>query len=93
MQKLKDLAVKTGEYVKDGKTKNRYENIGGLFEKDGNQFILMKRTFNPAGVNSERDTILISMFDTQEHGKASADKKAGDQAEAANPINTDEIPF
>ena len=90
MQKLKDLAVKTGEYTdKSGAKKNRYENIGVLMEKDGNQFILMKRTFNPAGVNSDRDTILVSLFDTQEHGKGAAEKKAGDQPAAPET----DIPF
>jgi hypothetical protein len=26
-----DIVIKTGEYQKDGKTKNRYKNIGTLF--------------------------------------------------------------
>lgn len=87
MRKVKDLVVKTGEYQKDGQTKARYENIGSIFEKDGKQFILMKRTFNPAGVPSDRDTIMVGMFD--------ADNKAtgNSTAQAGGGGVPDEIPF
>lgn len=64
---FKDIAVKTGEYEHNGETKGRYKNCGKLMENDdGGLFILMDRTFNPAGVPSgdrESDQILISTFD------------------------------
>lgn len=65
MNKLYDLAVKTGEYEKDGQTKGRYLNIGAIMEKDdGGRFILLNRTFNPAGVPNpdNRDNLIVSMF-------------------------------
>jgi hypothetical protein len=62
--KLYDLAVKTGEYQSQGQTKGRYENIGAVMRgQDGGQFIMLKKTFNPAGVMGDRDTVLISCFE------------------------------
>ena len=63
-KKVYDIAVKTGEYQKDGETKNRYENVGVILKGDNGSFIIMNRTFNPAGVpNPEcRNTVLLSLF-------------------------------
>lgn len=62
MAKTHDLAVKVGEYQKDGQTKNKYENVGVVMEGQNGPYILLKKTFNPAGVNSEKESIVISMF-------------------------------
>lgn len=86
MKKLYDLAVKTGEYEKDGHTKGRYLNIGAIMEKDdGGRFILLNRTFNPAGVpNPEnRDNLIVSMF--------SVDKQ--NEPEPQETKDNDSIPF
>lgn len=69
--KLKDLAVKVGSYTDraSGQEKGRYENVGALMQSDdGNMFVMLKRTFNPAGVpgNADRDSLLISAFDPQQ---------------------------
>lgn len=64
--KIRDLAVKTGEYRdRDGNTKGRYENVGVMMRgDDGGEFLLIKRTFNPAGVPNpdNRDTVSVSCF-------------------------------
>jgi len=64
MTKKYDLAVKTGSYQKDGETKNRYENIGAVFQGDDGPFIVLKRSFNPAGVPFKEgsDSIMVSCF-------------------------------
>ena len=66
MQKLYDLAVKTGEYQNSqGETKGRYENIGSLMQNENGQFLILKRTFNPAGVPNPdcKDSVLVSCFE------------------------------
>ena len=76
MKKIKDLTVKVGTYQKDGQEKNRYLNIGSMMEDDnGGTFILMNRTFNPAGVpNPEnRESVLVSMFDVKSRGNSPGD--------------------
>jgi len=67
--KTHNLAVKVGEYQKDGQTKNRYINVGSVMSGENGQFILMDRTFNPAGVpNPEnKDSVLISVFDVNQN--------------------------
>ena len=68
-----DLAVKTGTYPKGGETKNRYENIGSVFQDDnGGEFMTLKRTFNPAGVPNPdgKDSIIISRFAVREQTEA-----------------------
>lgn len=69
MKKTHDVVVKVGSYEKDGQTKNRYENIGSRMEKeDGGAFILIRRTFNPAGVPNpdNKDSIIISLFEVKD---------------------------
>lgn len=85
--KLYDLAVKTGEYQdSDGKTKGRYENIGAVMRNDNGQFLMLKRTFNPAGVEARGDSILVSMFEPK------ADRRGNSQPQTQGSMD-DEIPF
>lgn len=67
--KIKDLAVKVGTYTDStGTEKGRYDSVGALMQSDdGNMFVMLKRTFNPAGVpgNADRESILVSAFDPQ----------------------------
>lgn len=67
-QKLYDVVVKTGSYVNgQGETKNRYENVGYVMQGDNGQFVILKRTFNPAGVPNpeDKDSVILSMFEPQ----------------------------
>lgn len=85
MKKLYDLAVKTGTYEKDGETKNRYENVGSVMEKDdGGRFILLNRTFNPAGVPNpdNRSNVILSMF-----------KNEPKKESAPPPVSDDDVSF
>ena len=68
MKKKYDLAVKVGEYNKDGQTKSRYQNVGALMDGPNGEFILINKTFNPAGVPSlpDSDKIVISLFASKE---------------------------
>ena len=62
MAKTHDLAVKVGEYEKDGQKKGRYENIGAVMSGDNGPYIILKKTFNPAGIQDGKDSVLLSMF-------------------------------
>ena len=70
MGKLYDLAVKIGEYEKDGQTKNRYKNIGAMWEgqewngQPGTPYIRLDALFNPAGVPRKEgsDSIIVTLF-------------------------------
>lgn len=90
-KKAYDLAVKVGTYEKGGETKNRYLNIGAVLEKDdGGKFILLDRTFNPAGVPNPdgKSSIIISMFEPK------GDDKQTKQDAPPNPVDDEsQIPF
>lgn len=65
MAKQYDLSVKVGEYTdRDGNTKSRYQNVGVVMDGANGPYILLNRTFNPAGVpgQADRESIIISMF-------------------------------
>lgn len=67
--KIHDLAVKVGEYEKDGQKKGRYENVGAIIEGQNGPYIILKKTFNPAGVNSDGENIFVSMFPVEKKEK------------------------
>lgn len=105
-KKIRDIAVKTGEYQDrtTGETKGRYQNVGALMKnEDGSVFILLARWFSPAGINSDRDTVLLSCFEqrdqgeTQNGGGANAGRtnsQSGRQQQAgANRSADEDIPF
>jgi hypothetical protein len=66
--KTHDACVKTGTYESNGETKGRYLNVGALMQGDKGPFLLMERTFNPAGVLNDdgRSTVLISFFEVDD---------------------------
>ena len=70
-KKIKDLVVKMGTYTdrNSGQEKSRWETIGAIMQSDEDQsmFVMLKRTFNPAGVPNQdsRESILVSAFDPQ----------------------------
>ncbi len=101
VKKIKDIAVKTGEYQDaSGATKGRYQNVGALMKSDdGSVFILLEKWFNPAGVsgNADKSSVLLSCFDLRDKDDAgqSSAAPAGRPAAARGgaPAMSDDIPF
>lgn len=61
--KIKDLVVKTGTYFINGDKKSRYENVGAVMQgDDGGEFMLLKRTFNPAGVPNPESRDVVTLY-------------------------------
>jgi hypothetical protein len=93
----KDLAVKTGSYTdRDGNTKNRYENIGRLMDGKDGQYLLLKRTFNPAGisVDADRDMIVVSVFEPREQGdKPARQEQPRESSQPPQNGEDPDIPF
>jgi len=96
-KKIRDLLVKVGSYTdrNTGQEKARWENVGALMVNDDNgeksYFIMLKKTFNPAGVPSQegRESILISAFvpqerDSQNSGGGQQERSGGDYSSASN---------
>lgn len=101
-RKIYDLAVKTGTYQVNGETKGRYENVGAVMQSDdGSQYMMLKRTFNPAGApfKDGSDAILVSMFAPKEQSGAPqqrqrpAQQASGHQGGGTPQGPDDDIPF
>jgi len=94
-KKTKDLAVVTGSYMKDGASKNRYQNVGYILEDEkGAKMIMLNRSFNPAGVPFKEgsDTIIVNQFDVKDKAAPAHQAAPAPTDYDANDPNSD-IPF
>lgn len=91
-QKIYDAAVKVGEYQKDGETKGRYLNVGAVLKGENGPYLLLDRTFNPAGVaNPEaRGNVIVSLFQPKQE---QAPAPAPQQQDQGGGFQDDSIPF
>ena len=96
MGKKFDLVVKVGEYTDgQGQTKGRFKNVGVMMDGDKGPYILLDRTFNPAGVggNEGRESIIVSLYEPKDgvgQQQAPAAKSGGYEA---RDIEEDSVPF
>ncbi len=104
-----DLAVKVGEYEKDGEPRSRYLNIGELItHSDGRSFISINAAYlSPALLmfirehqkKGSRDKAFITVFDPKEEGQPRRAVSSGSQstssAQGKPPADDfdDDIPF
>lgn len=66
-KKLYDVVASVGSYTdRQGNEKRRYENVGVMMEGEKGPYLMLKRTFNLAGVPTDRDTVLLSLFEPKE---------------------------
>ncbi len=74
-----DVSVKTGSYQKDGETKNRYLQVGSILKGEHGPYMIMERTFNPAGLPNpeDRSSLILSLFKPRE--KDGASRGPGDE--------------
>jgi hypothetical protein len=96
MGKKFDLVVKVGEYTDgQGQTKGRFKNVGVMMEGDNGPYLLLDRTFNPAGVggNEGRESIIVSLYEPRQDGagqQAPASKSGGYKS---RDLDGDDVPF
>ena len=97
MAKKYDLVVKVGEYTDgQGQTKGRFKNVGVVMDGQNGPYILLDRTFNPAGVggNDGRESIIVSMYEPKQDGAQRTQQRSPAPAQRApqRPLD-DEVPF
>jgi len=87
-QKLYDMVVTVGEYVdRNGNQKRQYETIGTVFQGQKGMYAVMKKTFNPAGVPSERSSFFVSFYEPRDR-----QEQRPQQPQASQSFD-DDIPF
>jgi|DEB0MinimDraft_10_1074344.scaffolds.fasta_scaffold11920_6 hypothetical protein len=70
MKQLYSLAVKVlDEPTASGERKRKYVNIGMVFDSGNGPYMIIDRTFNPAGVpNPDNKTgVVVSMFEPRKN--------------------------
>ena len=95
MGKKYDLVVKVGEYTDgQGQTKGRFKNVGVMMDGDKGPYILLDRTFNPAGVggNEGRESIIVSLYEPKQEGGQQAHSAAKANAYQSQDLD-DSVPF
>lgn len=99
-KKLYDVVATVGSYTdRQGNEKRRYENVGVMMEGDKGPYLMLKRTFNLAGVPTDRDTVLLSLFeprdDQRQGGNGSRAQNSGGNVGLSGGADEleDSIPF
>lgn len=96
MGKKYDLVVKTGEYTDgQGQTKGRFKNVGVMMEGDNGPYLLLDRTFNPAGVggNDGRESIIVSLYEPKDNAGQQQAPAAKSGGYKARDLEEDSVPF
>jgi hypothetical protein len=97
---MKRLAIKVGEYEKDGKTKGKYVDLGVILTSENGEYCLLNPSVNLAGVliqqrvlnaakgqkGGKGDMVMCSIFSDDDRKESSA------PAKPANEFD-DDIPF
>lgn len=98
--KTHDLAVKVGTYTQNGQEKGRWENVGQVMNGENGEVLLLKRTFNPAGVPvaEGKDSIIVSKFPVRDRERDAITRSESSVPRASAPASSggefnDEIPF
>ena len=103
MAKKYDVVVKTGTYIQNGEEKGRYLNVGAVMSGEHGPYMLLNKTFNPAGVPGDpnKDSILLSLFEPRDRQDGPAPKQQRQGYSEENPYANkkpvpsyeDDIPF
>lgn len=105
----KRLMAKTGQYQKDGETKNRYTEIGVILSNNNGEYVLLDPSVNLAGVLLQQqalaretngragDRVMVSVFESNQgarpNGGNSQLSNKGYGAGGQQRDLGDEIPF
>lgn len=87
-QKMYDMVVTVGSYVsKDGSEKKQYKQIGSVYQGQKGMYAVIDKFFNPAAVQSDRNTFFASFYEPKDSRQQSA--PASSPAQDFN----DDLPF
>jgi len=98
---LKEACVVTGTYEDNntGQTKSRYKNVGVIMEGENEngtyQFMLLDRSFNPAGINGKpgSDKVIVKLFDPKDNDRISDGRSSSHHDNQYDQRPEDEIAF
>lgn len=78
-----DISVVTGSYVDhNGNPKKQYKTVGAVFDGEFGLFATLDRSFNPAGIPTDRDSIMLSFFEPKPR-----------QSSGGSSVEESDVPF
>ena len=86
-----DPVVVTGEYTKSqGEVKKQYKNVGAIMSNDKGFYMILDRTFNPAGLPNpdNKSGCFISLFEPKDKQQAQQSAPQG-QSVPSQPVVSD----
>jgi len=92
---LKDIVAAVATYTdRNGNEKKQWKNIGKLLRNDNGEFMVLDRTFNPAGMPGDGD-VFLSMFDPKPRDgqQSNAGATGNYDAPPNRDLDSDSIPF
>ena len=95
-QKMYDLVVTVGSYIdKQGNQKREYETIGTVFQGQKGMYAIMKKTFNPAGVPSDRSSFFVNFYEPRDRNqpRPQGNQPSGNAGNQADDYFNDDMPF
>ena len=95
--KVYDIVATVGEYTdREGNQKKQYLNVGVVLKGDNGPYIMLNKTFNPAGLAEPgRTGILLGLFEPRER-EGQKPAQAAPAPQAAPPAAQgfdDDVPF
>ena len=81
MAKKYDVVATVGEYTdSNGQPKKRYKNVGVIMSGDNGPYLLMDKTFNPAGLAEQgRESIILGLFEPRDNNQQQAPQQQQQQ--------------
>ena len=99
--KLYDCAVVVGTYrTQNGQEKNRWENIGAVWQSTNNNgekntYITLKASFSPAGIPKKEgsDSIFVSLFKPQSNNNTQQQQRTQTQGNSQQGTQASVLSF
>lgn len=81
MGKKYDVVAVVGSYIdNNGQEKKRYLNVGAILENDNGPYMLLNKTFNPAGLAEQgKESIILSLFEPKQRQAQPTQNNQGEQ--------------
>ena len=87
MSKKYDVVARVGSYTDaNGQEKGRFENVGAVITNQNGGFnLLLKKTFNPAGLAEPgKESIILSLFEPEQKEQSNQQRSVVRESPMAN---------
>jgi hypothetical protein len=90
-----DVSAKVGSYQKDGQSKAIWKTVGQIRDDGNGEYLLLDKTFNPAGIPCEphKDQISLSLFTPRDNNQQGGYQQQSNVTNINAPADPNAPPF